>query len=84
MPQTPEWLEDALQTAQFHRFHKLSNEKRWTLKDTAKKLRRSIGSICEDLLIAKESKIYDLTQFEFAFEALNYIRMKKKERELEE
>ena len=51
--------------------------------NSAKSLKRSFGSVAEDLLLAKESKVYDLEVFEYAFEALNFIRMKKKERELE-
>lgn len=79
-----EWLTQALHTAEFHRAQKLTHKTKWTMKMTAKALRRSLGSICEDLLIARESKIYDLDNFEFAYEALDFIRMKKKERELGE
>ena len=79
---TPEWLKRAKETSKFHREQRLSNAK-WNITKTAKALRRSFGSVAEDLLLAKESKIYDLEVFEFAFEALNFIRMKKKERELE-
>ena len=80
----PDWLKQARQTAEYHRSQRLTHDKKWTLTQTAKALRRSLGSICEDILIARESKIYDLEQFEFQFEALNFIRLKKKERELEE
>jgi len=79
-----EWLTQALHTAEFHRAQKLASKTKWTVTMTAKALKRSYGSVCEDLLIAKESKIYDMEQFEFAFEALNFIRLKKKERELGE
>ena len=84
MLEIPKWLEDALQTAQFHRFHKLSSAKKWTLKDTAKALRRSLGPISEDIMIAKWHKTHDMSQFKYAYEAINFIKMKKKEMELEE
>jgi hypothetical protein len=80
---TVEWLTQALHTAEFHRSQKLTHKTKWTITMTAKALRRSIGSICEDLMIAKWSKTHDLENFEFQFEALNFIRMKKKEMELE-
>ena len=81
---TPEWLENARATLKYHIAQQRLNEQKWTLTKTAKALRRSYGSVCEDVLLAKWSKTYDLEQFEFAFEALNFIRMKKKERELED
>ncbi len=79
-----EWLEQAKKTAEYHRNQKLSNGKKWTLAMTAKSLRRSLGSICEDILISKWSKTHNLRQFEYQYEALLFIRMKKKEMELEE
>ena len=78
-----EWLTQALYTAEFHRSQKLTHKTKWTITMTAKALHRSIGSIGEDLMIAKASKVYDLEQFEFQYEALNFIRMRKKEQELE-
>jgi hypothetical protein len=83
MSSEPDWLKQARQTADYHRKQRLTHDKKWTLTQTAKSLRRSLGSVCEDILLAKESKIYDLEQFSYAYEALNFIRLKKKERELE-
>ena len=80
----PDWLKSALETASYHKQQRLSHNKKWTLAMTAKALRRSIGPVCEDLMLARESKVYDLEQFTYAYEALNFIRMKKKERELGE
>ena len=80
----PNWLEEALKTASYHRVQRLSNDKKWTLAMTAKALRRSIGSVCEDLLMAKWHKTHDLSQFSHAYEAINFIKMKKKEMELGE
>jgi hypothetical protein len=81
----PDWLKKARETAEYHRRQRLLNgTKKWTLSQTAKTLRRSVGSISEDLLITRESKVYDLEKFECQYEALDFIRLKKKERELEE
>jgi hypothetical protein len=80
----PEWLTRAKQTAEFHRQHKLFSATKWRIKDTIQKLGRSEGSVVEDLMIAKWAKMYDLEKFEFACEALSFIRMKKKELELSE
>ena len=80
-----EWLDQAKKTLEYHRSKQLSSDgKKWTITMTANTLHRSLGSVCEDLLIAKWSKTHNLRQFEFAYEALNFIRMKKKEMELEE
>jgi len=84
MSKEPDWLKKARETASYHREQCLSHSKKWTIMMTAKSLHRSFGSIQADLLIAKESKMYDLEQFEFQFEALNFLSMKKKERELGE
>ena len=80
----PKWLKKAKETLAYHRSQRLIHNKKWTMTDSARVLRRSLGSICEDLLIAKWSKTHDLEQFEYAFEALNFIRMKKKEMELDD
>jgi hypothetical protein len=81
----PDWLKKAKETAEYHRRQRLLNDtKKWTLNQTAKALRRSVGSVSEDLLISRESKVYDLEQFDCQYEALSFVRMKKKERELEE
>lgn len=84
MSRTPEWLEKALATAAYHRSQQLSHSNKWTIHQTRKALKRSFGSVAEDLLIARESRMYNLEQFEYAFEALNFIRLKKKERELDD
>ena len=85
MNETPHWLKKAKETASYHRDKCLSSEKKWTIMMTARALRRSFGSIAEDLLIAKWSKTHDLgSMFEHAFEALNFIRQKQKEQNLDE
>lgn len=85
MEPKPDWLEKAKQTFAFHR-SKCRAETRWSIPKTAKALRRSIGSISEDLLIARWSLTHEkqLEKFNYAYEALKFIRNKKKELELGE
>lgn len=73
-----EWLERAKATYRFHAEKKRENKK-WGIRDTAKSLRRSLGSITEDLLIANWYKSHPtkIENFEFAIDALKWIRKKK-------
>ena len=81
----PRWLEKAKETYRFHR-SKLMETDKWTSVQTAKSLRRSIGSISEDLLIARSCKLYEkeLEKLKYAYEALEFIRAKEFEDETEE
>ena len=81
----PKFLEKAKETYRFHRAKLLSNDK-WTISQTAKALRRSIGSISEDLLIARAVKLYEkeLNRFDYAYEAIKFIKNKQKESEVAE
>jgi len=74
------WIEKAKKTHDFHREKKLSNNK-WTIAKTAIALRRSKGSVCEDLLIARWLKTHrpQLERFDYAYEALEFIRKKQEE-----
>lgn len=85
MQKSPSWLIKAKETYKYHRFKMTSMEK-WTLSSTAKSLRRSIGSICEDLMIAKACKEYEaeLERLEYAYEALMFIREKQRQKDLED
>ena len=85
MNELPKFLEKAKETYAFHRSKLLSNDK-WSTTQTAKCLRRSIGSISEDLLIARASRDFEveLSKMKYAYEALEWIREKAKEREREE
>lgn len=85
MSEQPKWLEKAKETYKFYRSKRLSDDK-WTLAKTAKVLRRSIGSISEDLQIVRWCKTHEkqLERFEFAYEALEFIRKKQEEQDLEE
>lgn len=78
------WLERARETSRFH-YTNLKADPAWKLGNTAKLLKRSIGSISEDLLIASWYKTHgkELETFEYAKEALEFIRDKKRELNLE-
>jgi hypothetical protein len=85
MNEPPRWLEKAKETYKFHRSRLMSSDN-WTVAKTARALRRSNGSICEDLMIARALKAYEkqLENFSYAYEALEFIRKKQKEHELAE
>lgn len=76
----PKFLSRAKETYKFHR-SKLLSEDGWAIADTAKSLRRSSGSISEDLIIAKWCKTHEtqIEKFEHAYQALKFIREKQKE-----
>lgn len=78
----PEWLVKAKETYEYHRSHLMSHDK-WTLKMTARSLRRSIGSISEDRMIAIWCKTHEkqLEKFDYAKDALEFIRKEKAKEE---
>lgn len=78
----PKWLEKAKITYKYHRDKMLSNDD-WTVTMTARALRRAYGSIAEDLLIARWCRSHEkeLEKFVYAYQALEFIREKKKEQE---
>jgi len=79
------WIERAKETYRFHREKLLVNPK-WTTVQTSKSLRRSLGSISEDLLIARWSRTHEvqLEKFKYGYQALEWIREKQKEQERED
>lgn len=78
----PKWLERAINTQHFH-VARLEEDYDWTLTNTAKALHRSVGSICEDLLIVSWLKTHEhkIKEFKYAYQALEYIRKHKKRME---
>jgi hypothetical protein len=85
MSEQPKWIEKAKETYRYHRSKLLSNDK-WTVGQTAKSLRRSLGSISEDLLIARWCRTHEkqIEKFKYAYEALEFIREKQKEQDIAE
>lgn len=85
MIEQQKWLERAKATYKFHRSRLISNDK-WTIAMTAKDLRRGIGPVSEDLLIARWCKTHEkqLEKFKYAYEAIGYIKEKQDEQDLAE
>lgn len=85
MKELPQWIEKA---KEIHRFHveKKKNNEHWTIVMTAKALRKSEGLVGEDLLIAKWLRTHSaqLERIDTRYEALKFIKKKKKEQELDE
>ena len=84
MNEIPAWLERAKETFKFHRAKLTSNDE-WTIAQTARSLRRSLGSVSEHLLIARWCKTHEkqLEKFEFQYQALKFIREKQREMDKE-
>lgn len=83
-PEKHGWLDRARETSRFH-YSNLKETPSWTLSKTAALLKRSIGSISEDLLIASWLKTHskEIEKFEYARDALEFIREKKMKMNLE-
>lgn len=73
------WLDRAISTYNFH-CNKLKENEDWTIGQTARILKRSLGSICEDLLIASWLKTHEqkIKEFKYAKDALSFIRSRKR------
>ncbi len=73
------WSKRAKETASFHA-EKVRGNHRWTIEDTADELRRSEGSVNEDLILAtflkSHPKIEDIDNIR---DALKFVREKKLE-----
>lgn len=72
------WLERAKETHNYH-VKKKQEDSKWTSVDTARSLKRSLGSISEDLKIASWMKTHleDLIKFDYAKDAIAFIRNKE-------
>jgi hypothetical protein len=80
---TPKWIERARETYKYHRA-KCILEPGWNLTKTAQALRRGLGPVSEDIKIASWLKTHgnQIEQFNYAYEALEFIRKKQKEIDL--
>jgi hypothetical protein len=74
------WIDRAVDVHNFHA-QQVKSESSWTIHKTAKALSRSLGSVSQDLLLASWLKTHEkvLRRFSNAKDALEFIRMKKKE-----
>lgn len=81
----PKFLIRAKETHKYHRSKRLL-EPKWNVSLTAKALRRSIGSISEDLTIARWAKTHEkkIEKFKYAYEAIEWIKKIQYEQDLTE
>lgn len=79
------WIERAKETHNFH-VSKVREDRKWKRADTARALKRSLGSISEDLLIASWMRTHrsQLERFDYAKDALVWIRKREIQLETEE
>lgn len=73
------WLSRSIITYNFHA-SQLKEKPKWTIRDTAKALKRSLGSVSEDMQLASWAKSHrpQMERFETAKEALEFIRDRKR------
>jgi hypothetical protein len=73
-----EWVERVIKTQNFHIDNIKSHEKRWTVRDTARELKRSLGSISQDLMLALWFRTHRevLEKMEYK-DAIEYVRSRK-------
>ncbi len=79
------FIEKAKDTHNIHAV-RCRDDPNWKINDTARFLGRSIGSIAEDLLIVRwwRSHPKQIEKFNYAYEALKFIRENKKKQGLDE
>lgn len=84
-PVKKDWIEKVKATFRFHR-SKLSSNDRWTATMTARALRRSQGSVCEDLLVARWLRTHEneISRCKGLKDAVALIREKQKKMKLED
>lgn len=77
----PKWLDKALDTFKFHK-SKLQTHEKWTSTQTARSLGLSIGSVSEDLMIARWYRTHkeEIDKIEHARDVLKFIRAEEKKR----
>lgn len=75
-----DWLNRAVQVHNFH-VAQMKDEKNWTVEKTADALNRSVGSVSQDIKIAKWCKTHEkqLRRFNSMRDALSYIKDKEHE-----
>lgn len=77
------WMKRVKETHKYH-IDKLTDNSSWRVVDTAKSLKRSIGGISEDLMIASWLFTHsrELEKCDSIKEALEFIRHKKHEQRM--
>jgi hypothetical protein len=71
------WVERVKRVEEFHQRH-LDEDKNWSIPKTADLLCRSVGGVCEDLMLASYLKTHPVIEkFQYIKDALEYCRKKK-------
>jgi hypothetical protein len=80
-----QWLERAKYTHNIHAVRS-RDDPAWKMKDTSFFLGRSVGSVSEDLLLIRWWRIFpaELEKFDYAYDAIKYIRAWEREQETNE
>jgi len=75
------WQERSQETAEYHKRRVREKHPEYhSIRDTADELRRSVGSITEDLILDSWMKTHPkVEEMPFAYQALEFIRDKKRE-----
>ena len=87
---SPAWLDKAIDTYNYHarkiKENNNNGNKNWSMRDTAKTLRRSLGSISEDMKLAKWRRSHrpQLERFAYAKDAIAWVREKESDLESDE
>lgn len=84
-PVKQSWIERAIDIHKFH-ISQCKDDPSWTQEKTAIALNRSMGSIAQDLMLASWLKTHEkqLKRFTNQRDALEFVRSKRKEIQLEE
>jgi hypothetical protein len=79
-PVKQNWVSKCIDIHNFH-VSQCRTESNWTVEKTAKALSRSVGSVCQDLLLASWLRTHEkqLKRFRNAKDALEFVRTKKRE-----
>lgn len=79
------FIEKANQIAKYHKDKRKENPK-WTLTDSSKELKISIGAVCEELLIAQWLRTHwdDMNKLDSRRDALKFIKERRRKLELED
>lgn len=77
------WIDRAIDIYQFH-IRQIRDEPDWTIEKTAQALNRSIGSVSQDMLVARWTKTHEkqLRRCGSLRDALAWIREKNREMQL--
>lgn len=76
------WLDSSLEVNTFHVLQ-CKDEIGWTIEKTSKALNRSVGSVCQDIMLSSWSRTHEKQLRRMGKnEALEFVRKKDRERRL--